>query len=131
MSLAEGSLVQNRDNVRGAVYVVYPNRMIRGFTSEEVFKQMGYSYSMVHTTDITQYTEGTPIATVEEHAPGTDIVDARTSSVYRIMGSNAKLAYPTAAIYNTWHTYNYDFSRVIPMNEFDRQIEVVGTMQNR
>ncbi len=126
--MAPGSLV----NDGGTVYAVYPNNVLRGFTSIEVFQGMGYHFDMVVKLDQRNaFTIGEPIDRVQAHAPGTDIVNLATTGVSRIMNANARFSYSTVEIYNSWHTYNFDFSRVVPENEFDSQIAITGTMPVR
>jgi hypothetical protein len=127
--MASGSLIEHE----GTVYVVYPKNVLRGFANIEVFQAMGYDFSMVVSTQVPMelFSIRAPITQVEAHAPGTDVVNARTSRVSWITEDGSRLAYPSVEVYNSWHTYDYDFSRVVPENRYDALLSIIGMMDPR
>lgn len=128
MGLASGTLVRDRSNLR-SFYVVYPNNVLRPFSSFEVFNSLGYRASNAYTTSLAGYTMGSVMTIFDSHAPGTDIIDNGT--VYWISENNTRHPYPSVDVYNTWHTNNNDFSRVYQANSFDRLIPIGSPIQPR
>jgi hypothetical protein len=129
---APGTLVKVRNNPRSPVYLVYPNRVIRAFTDYDTFQAMGYRPSMVYEVlagYLNGYSQGEHITRVEGHPTGTDIVDG--STIYRIDEQGRRRAYASVEVYNTWHTFDYDFSRVVPANQFDRALPTTAPMNPR
>ena len=131
MELAVGSLVHGIDNPR-TYYVIYANGIIRGFTTYDTFLKMGYRLDTAYSADLRNFTEGDPISTVIAHAPGTDILDNGT--VYWIRNDGTAIIrspYPSVQVYNSWHSLDNDFSRVVKANDFDKQIKEGGIIEIR
>lgn len=130
-TLAPGTLIKPSNSLK--MCLVYPNLVYRCFTSYAVFTRMGYKPSMaypVSTTYLTNagYTEGDAISDVMAHPMGTDISDNGT--IYWV-SEKGRRGYPNREVYNTWHTFNNDFSRVVPANDFDRNLILQAPMTAR
>ncbi len=114
---APGSLIKSSDSQ--AVYLVSQGNTLRAFSSWNLFLQYGYTANMiwnVKSINPADYNYSTPITTLERHVDGTEV--SYNGTVYYIGGA-ALHAYPTLEIYNSWHTYNNDFTRVVPANTMD------------
>lgn len=130
---ASGSVVlsPNYANKGNTVYIIYPNNTKRGFTNYQAFKDMGYTEAMILHSGIgalDAYTAGTPIANVEAHAPGTDVIANKV--VYYIDG-DTRITYPNMDIFNSWHFKDNDFTWVVPANSFDMAKPVTGPVVYR
>lgn len=125
-TFSPGSIIKSSDSP--AVYLVSADRTLRPFSSWNVFLQYGYKGNMIWNMsyiNFNDYTMSTPITTVERHVDGTEVI--QNGTVYFI-DSGVRHPYPSLEIYNSWHTYNNDFTRVVQANSFDLALPV-GLLQ--
>lgn len=128
ITYAPGTLVRNGQSLR-SYYLVYENNILRPFNAYDVFRSMGYSNSMSFVANPDNYKAGSVMTISDSHPPGTDIVDGGV--IYRIGLDKKRHAYPSISVYNTWHTYDADFTRVLPANSFDNSILLGSFMTAR
>ncbi len=124
-TFSPGSLVKSSNNQ--TVYLVSADRTLRPFTAWYIFEKYGYTANMIWSSNfnINDYTVSDAITAVERHVDGTDVL--QNGTVYFI--SNGTLRpYRNIEIYNSWHTYNNDFSRVVPANPSDMSLPI-GSFQ--
>lgn len=126
-TFASGTLIRDSRNLRN-FYVVYPNNIIRGFSSDAVFQSMGYRYDMAYTTSIKNYKKGTALTALDNHANGTDIYIGQT--IYRLE-NNTLRPYPSMAVYNTWRTEDSDTSKLVPATLYEGFLPIGPAMQPR
>lgn len=125
-TFAPGSLIKSSDSA--AVYLVSREKTLRPFSSWNIFVQYGYKANMIWNMahiNFNEYTVSSPINTLERHVDGTEIV--RNGTVYFI-DAGVLHPYRNLEIYNSWHTYNNDFSRVVQANSFDNALPI-GSFQ--
>ncbi len=121
---APGSLIKQTDGLQSAraIYLVVDENTIRPFANYQAFVAMGYTASMVwniNSNFLTSYTTGDPIRQAERHPDGTDVIDG--TKVYYI--NNGQLReYENLSAVNSWHTFDNDFSKVVPISTLDKQL---------
>lgn len=126
---APGSLIKPNQGAdfqaSRTIYLVVDEKTIRPFATYDVFIKMGYRADMVwsvNTGILSSYEVGEAIFNVERHADGTDVMDTNGRIFYI---DNGKLRdYESIAAFNSWHTFDNDFSRVILMNELDKNLPI-------
>ena len=116
-----GSLI----NDNGTVYLIIGG-LRAGFTSEAVFKGLGYSFSNVYAGDTSFMVSLAPINSSEQlHPDGTLINDNGTLYV---MKNGYRMGIPNMAILDSW---GYWPSEAVPANSFDRQAQISGVLEQR
>lgn len=130
-TLALGTLIKPGGSLN--LCLVYPKLEYRCFNSNAVLRRMGYTSSMAYNASQQHlvgsgYREGQAITDVIAHPTGTDIISNGT--IYRVTATGRK-PYTSVKIYNTWHTYNNDFSKVVPANDLDLARPQESAMQSR
>ena len=128
MDYASGTLLRSKLNP-GSFFLMYPSNVIRAFSSMDSFASMGYRGQVSYVANPAVYKSGNVMTLFDSHPPGTDINDGGT--IYRITINGTRVTYPSIAVYNTWHTTDNDFTRVLPANGFDRLLPISGTMLPR
>lgn len=117
-----GSLI----NDKGTVYLI-SNGGRAGFTTEAVFKGLGYSYSNVYPGDTSFMTLNyEPINTItQRHSDGVLVNDGGT--IY-VMQNGSRLAFPNMNMLYSWGYWPND---AVPANGYDRATTVSGIVQPR
>jgi hypothetical protein len=125
LSLPEGGFVPPRDGKiicsdqgadKGTCYLI-TNGQKAGFTSESVFKNLGYSFARAISGDISWMASTSLIENYNQaHRPGTLINDSGT--IYLITQSGL-LGIPDMQTFSDW---GYSLDDVVPANNFDRNL---------
>ncbi len=125
VTFAPGAVIKSTSNP--TVYLVSADKTLRPFSSWNVFTQHGYTASMIWTSNfnVNEYTMSGNITSLARHVDGTEVV--RNGTVYFI-SDGVLHPYPSLAIYNSWHTYDNDFTRVVPSNSYDNSLPI-GSFQ--
>jgi hypothetical protein len=117
----QGSLI----NDKGTVYLV-TNRARRGFTSEAVFKEMGYSYKNVYPADTSFLSiESTVDTSSAQHPAGTLVNDRGT--LY-IMHYGGRVGVSSMAALDSW---GYWASEAVIANSYDMALNEVAVANIR
>lgn len=122
MTFAPGSVIKS--NTSPTVYLVTAGQTLRPFSTWSSFTGLGYTASMIWTMpdiNLGDYAMSSSVTSVERHVDGTEVV--RNGTVYYINGGQLH-PYTSLTIYNSWHTNNNDFSRVVPANSFDNLLPI-------
>lgn len=125
-TFSRGSLIKSNNNA--TVYLVSADKTLRPFSSWDLFVQYGYKANMIWSIsnlNLNDYTISSAITNLERHVDGTEVV--QNGTVYYI-DSGVLHPYPNLEIYNSWHTYDNDFSRVVPANTYDNALPI-GSFQ--
>ncbi len=117
----DGALVKSKEDQ--TVYLISSGQRY-GFVSSKVFTSLGYKFSSVLVVTNPEL-QALPRAEnlsdgAAAHRDGADVNDRGT--MYWI-GGGQRHAYPSTAVYNSWHVKN-DYSRVVPANAADRALPV-------
>lgn len=116
-----GSLILDQ----GTVYLI-TGGLRAGFSSEEVFFGLGFSYTNVYPGDTSFMVTLAPInSAMQVHPNGTLINDAGTLYV---MHDGFRMGVPSMAILESW---GYWAQEAVPANMYDRQAEVSGILETR
>ena len=116
-----GSLI----NDHGTIYLI-TNGMRAGFSSAQVFTELGYSFSNASAGDTSFLQTLTPINSSQTaHFDGTLVNDHGT--IY-LMQNNTREGIPSVAVFNSW---GLKFQEVIKANSFDLAAPVSGVLQTR
>jgi hypothetical protein len=116
-----GSLI----NDKGTVYLI-TNGLRTGFSSEKVFKELGFSFSNVYPGDTSFMVTLAPInSSAMAHPDGTLINDNGT--IY-VMKNGNRMGFPSMAVFDSW---GYWMSEAVKANSYDRQAPVSGVIQTR
>jgi hypothetical protein len=112
-------------SLKDATVYLISNDQRYGFTSEAVFKALGFSFGNVFVVTDPELqslpkADNLSSGTVA-HLPGTDINDQGT--IYWLGLDHQKHGYPSLAVYNSWHK-DKDFSNVVKANEADQALPV-------
>ena len=109
-----GSLVlDSADDI--TVYTIGQNGIKIGFTSESVFKNLGYNFGNLLKINLSDYSAGPVIdSAVESHPEGTLILD-NTGTVWWIIGGK-RMGFESEQVF---HTYGFTFGRVVAANQAD------------
>jgi hypothetical protein len=128
-ALPEGSLLAPNDGAlvkspnSKTVYLV-SGGLSYGFSSEKVFRSLGFNFSSVLTGPLAQLAalpNGGVISDPKaRHLAGLNIIDHGAVSW---MQGNQRDPYPSLAVYNSWNLPN-DFSKVVPVNPADLSVPV-------
>ena len=129
MTPGDGSLVKSKEDQ--TVYLI-SNQKRYGFTSAAVFLGLGFKWTsvlVVTNPEMQSLPRDINISNGSaQHLPGLDLNKAGT--VYWLGQDNQLHAYPSIAVYNSWHVAN-DFSRIVPANAADLSIPVGGMVGAR
>lgn len=116
-----GSLI----NDKGTVYLITANAK-RGFTSEKVFKDLGYSYNYVYPGDTSFLLTQQPIASsTEVHPQGTLINNNGTLYIMHIQG---RIGVPSMAVLESWGYWAND---AVKANSADISLNEVAVLTLR
>lgn len=122
----DGKIIcSDRGADKGTCYLITANKKA-GFTSEEVFKKLGYSFSYVIYGDVSFLPSAANIDTATApHNPGTLI--NKDGTVY-LVGSNGLIGLPSWATLQSW---GYTAADIVPANAADRNLPLAGTLPTR
>jgi hypothetical protein len=124
-----GSLVKSQKDP--TVYLISSSQRL-GFTSASVFLSLGFKWSsvlLVTNPELQALPQGSLLDNGKAtHAPGLNILDHGT--IYWLAPDHTRQAYPSLAVYNSWHRDN-DFSQVVPANTADLALPMSGFVQAR
>ncbi|TRZ49152.1 hypothetical protein D4S03_08725, partial [bacterium] len=110
----EGTLVLDKSDNR-TVYMIGPNGTKRGFTTAQVYKQLGYTFKNLAKIDLSDYTAGPAISSgTASHPEGALVVDAK-GTVWWVL-NNTRQGFQSVAVFNT---YGFSFSKVVKANSAD------------
>lgn len=124
-TLAPGTLVKPLwgQNPR-TVYLVTSKDTLRPFADSDTFINWGYKVeNIMHVPyqTLSSYTIGEALVGGGRHVDGTDVVS--NGKVYFI--ENGKLRpYQSTEVYNSWHTFDNDYSKVVQMNLADKSLPI-------
>ncbi|PIR96072.1 MAG: hypothetical protein COT92_03105 [Candidatus Doudnabacteria bacterium CG10_big_fil_rev_8_21_14_0_10_42_18] len=131
MSLPVGSFIapqdgkivcSDRGNDKGTCYLI-TNGKKAGFTSANIFTQLGYNFNFVIFGDVSFLPSTENIDTpTAPHNPGSLI--NKDGTVYLVV-NNGLLGLPN---WNTLESWGYLPTDIIPANSADRNLSVVGTL---
>lgn len=114
MKALEGTLVLDATDGR-TVYMIGVNGAKRGFTSAEVFHQLGYSFEGLLTINLSDYTAGLVISSSSETHPEGALVLESIGTVWWIR-DGVRMGFESEAVFRT---YGFTFSRVVVANTAD------------
>lgn len=101
----------------GTVYIIDHSMQKHGFVSKEVFEGLGYKFSNVYPGNLSGYTEGAAISSVDRaHDNGTLI--NLDGTVYYVM-SGHKIPFPSLKVF--W-SYGHRLEKVVQGNLHDRSL---------
>ncbi|MCC7356460.1 MAG: delta-60 repeat domain-containing protein [Candidatus Doudnabacteria bacterium] len=116
----------DRGSDLGTCYLI-TNRQKAGFVSEDVFAGSGFSFENAIYGDISFLSTTSNIETASQaHLPGTIILNNNT---IQLVSNSGLLGFPS---FETFLSWGYDLSMVIPSNSFDTSLvqnSVVGLRQ--
>lgn len=96
------------------------------FTSEAVFKGLGFSFTRAAYGDSSFLTKTSNIASATEaHRPG---VLVNNNGTVQLVGTNGLLGIPDLTTFNSW---GYSFADVVPANSADKMMTQTGVMAAR
>ena len=131
MALPVGSFIAPQDGKiicsdrgadKGTCYLITSGKKA-GFTSANVFTQLGYNFSYVMSGDVSFLPSTANIDTpTAPHNPGTLI--NKDGTVY-LVANNGLLGLPN---WDTLKSWGYSPTDIIPANSADRNLTVVGTL---
>lgn len=122
MAPRPGSLI----NDKGTIYLVVQQNGRAGFTSDGVFRGMGYSYDNVYAGDSSYLVTQTPISTIgQAHPAGTLVNDNGT--LY-INAYGFKLGIPSIKVLESW---GYWLNDAVPANSYDKALKMVDVVKER
>jgi hypothetical protein len=109
----EGTLALDASDNR-TVYMIGSNNTKRGFTSEAVFKQLGYNYKGLLKIDLKDYTTGPTISSsTAAHPEGSLVLEGKTVWWVR---NGTRSGFESEAVFKT---YGFSFDRTVPANAAD------------
>ncbi len=108
----EGSLI----NDHGTIYLVSGSGRT-GFTSEAVFKGLGYTYANVYNGDTSYMVTQSPVSSSNVKHPDGSLVN--DNGTLYIINNDTKLGVPSMKVLESW---GYWLSDVVPANNFDRAL---------
>ncbi|MBI2356194.1 MAG: carboxypeptidase regulatory-like domain-containing protein [Candidatus Doudnabacteria bacterium] len=112
----EGTLVLDAADNK-TIYMIGSNGTKRGFTSESVFKGLGYNFKDIPKINLSDYPPGPPVAdSALTHPDGALVLDGKT--VWWIRG-NTRQGFESEAVFNT---YGFKFSNVTKVNPADKAL---------
>ena len=112
----EGTLVLDASDGK-TVYMIGLNSTKRGFTSESVFKSLGYSFANLPKINLNDYPTGDPIGNATlPHPDGALVLDGQTIWWIR---NNQKTGFESMVVFAT---YGFNLSRVVPANSADKAL---------
>jgi len=109
----EGTLALDASDHR-TVYMIGPNNTKRGFTSDAVFKQLGYNYKGLLTINLGDYATGAVISSATAaHPEGSLVLEGKTVWWIR---NGQRSGFESEAVFKT---YGFSFDRTVPANAAD------------
>jgi hypothetical protein len=122
----DGQIIcSDRGTDKGTCYFITAGQKA-GFTSEAVFKGLGFSFANSSFADVSWMQTAANIdSTTQAHRPGALVNNAGT--VY-LVGPNGLLGIPDLATFNS---FGYSFKNVVPANAADKQFSQTGVMAAR
>src|SRR3989344_7275351 len=92
----------------------------RGFPSAEVFFALGYQCHQAIPIDLSDFPSGTPIYSSTEAPPeGALVLDKNDGRTVWWILDNARQGFESAEVF---HTYGFDFSKIVPANDADMSL---------
>ncbi len=112
----EGSLVLDKADGK-TVFMVGTGATKRGFSSAQVFTDLGYVFKDLTQINMSDYQTGPAINSASQaHPDGALVLDNKT--VWWIRG-NIRQGFESEAVFNT---YGFSFSKIVPANSADLQL---------
>jgi hypothetical protein len=113
-------------NDKGTVYIITSNAR-RGFTSEEVFKGLGYSYKYVYPGDTSFLPTEPPINTAAQAHPAGTLITDQDGTLY-IMHFGSRIGVANMAALESW---GYWLSDAVIANSYDYALNEAGVAHIR
>jgi hypothetical protein len=124
MTFSDGTLVLDNTDGR-TVYIIF-NGTKRGFTSEEVFLGLNYSFAKAVRGNLNQYATGNPIGSATEpHPEGTLIKDG--TSLFKIVNGGRQTV-PNMKVFDSWH---WKLENLLVVNDADKALPAVSEVKFR
>jgi hypothetical protein len=128
LKFGDGSLIKKPNDT--TIYLIFDNQK-HGFTSEQVFKSLGYSFANVLEVTANEL-DSLPLGSVLDnhniaHPTGTHI--NLDGTIYRI-SQGTRYSIPNMEVYNSFNIDN-SFRYVVPANAYDRLLSEGGVMTIR
>lgn len=117
-----GSLI----NDHGTIYII-TNGLRAGFTSDSVFRGLGYSYANVIDGDTSFMVTLPPINSVNRAHPTGTVIN-QDGTLFFMTASGGKYGIPNLDIFNSW---GLKLSEVVPANSYDRAIGALSNLSLR
>lgn len=121
----EGTLALDASDNK-TVYMIGPNNTKRGFTSEAVFKQLGYTYKGLLKINLSDYTTGAVISSATAaHPEGSLVMEGKTVWWIR---NGTRSGFESEAVFKT---YGFSFDRTVRANAADLAIPTSSAVKFR
>ncbi len=122
----DGKIIcSDRGADKGTCYLITGGQKA-GFTSEAVFKGLGFSFSRATYGDVSWMSSTSNIDnTTSAHRPG---VLVNNNGTVQLVGSAGLLGIPDLSTFNSW---GYSFSDVVAANDADKAMSQTGVMAAR
>jgi hypothetical protein len=117
----DGSLI----NDHGTVYIII-NGLRAGFSSESVFRGLGYSFGNVIAGDTSFMVTLAPINSANQRHPWGTIVN-QDGTLY-LLSDDDKIGIPSLSAFYSW---GFKLEEVIPANSYDRSLQQTGILYPR
>ncbi|QQS22775.1 fibronectin type III domain-containing protein [bacterium] len=122
----DGSIIcSDRGSDRGTCYLIIAGKKA-GFTSERVFKGLGYSFSKSQNGDVS-FMEPTSLIDNEDQAHRTGTLVKIGKTIY-LVGEDGLKGIPTMSVLSSW---GYDASDAVPANKHDIAKEKSAVIEAR
>jgi hypothetical protein len=115
-------LCSDRGSTKGTCYLI-SNGTKLGFTSEQVFRELEFSFSRALYGDVSFLTEGLPISNGSEaHRPG--VLVNKDQTVFLVI-NNGLMAFPTKEVFDSW---GFSFSDLVKASQADRNLSMISSV---